>query len=317
MKKTLSMILVFVLLLSLCACGKKDTEATEPTTVPTQAPTENTEETMLAETAETEAPTQAPTEEPTALPTVATSVKATVESTPKATTKATAAPTTKATAAPTTKATVAPTTAPATKPTAAPTTKATVTPTTAPATKPTAAPATVATACSHSYKDATCTAPKTCSKCGATSGSAAGHSYSNGACTVCGTADPNVPFEGNEWAAYIVKAGTSEQGEVLSEYILRPTQFQGYTHKEYYSNENYSDLKDGSITHNGKTYYDYWFSSEMNGIAWTDWGDTVTVVFAYDSPRITLKLTRTGETQFTVTNSDTASIPVGTVFNKQ
>lgn len=42
----------------------------------------------------------------------------------------------------------------------------------------------------HSFKAATCTAPKTCS-CGATEGSALGHAYKDGKCSRCGTADPN------------------------------------------------------------------------------------------------------------------------------
>ena len=44
-------------------------------------------------------------------------------------------------------------------------------------------PATQATSCSHSYADATCTAPKTCTKCGATEGQAAGHTYADATCT--------------------------------------------------------------------------------------------------------------------------------------
>lgn len=288
MKRVLSLLLVLVLLLSLCACGKNDTQNTDPSTNPSQATTDNTE----VPTDGTTEGTQAPTEEPT----------------------------------------TAPTETPTTKPTETPTTKPTETPTTTPTTcshsykdATCTAPktcskcgATSGSALGHSYKNATCTAPKTCSKCGATSGSAAGHSYSNGTCTVCGAADPNVPFTDNEWVAYIVKAGTSEQGEVLSVYTLKPTKFQGYTHKDYYSNVNYSSSNNGSITYDGKTYYDFWFSSSMNGITWDDNGDTVTVKFAYDSPVIELVLTRTSETQFTVTSSnDTASIPVGTVFKKQ
>lgn len=65
-------------------------------------------------------------------------------------------------------------------------------PTSAPTEEPTTAPTeTVPAACTHSWKDATCKAPKTCSKCGATEGSLAGHSYSNGTCSTCGTSDPN------------------------------------------------------------------------------------------------------------------------------
>ena len=51
--------------------------------------------------------------------------------------------------------------------------------------------------CSHTYKAATCTKPKTCTKCGKTSGSKLGHSYKEATCTrpktctVCGTMSGN------------------------------------------------------------------------------------------------------------------------------
>ena len=41
------------------------------------------------------------------------------------------------------------------------------------------------------FTDATCTAPKTCTVCGATEGSALGHSYVDGTCTGCGAAEPS------------------------------------------------------------------------------------------------------------------------------
>ncbi len=43
--------------------------------------------------------------------------------------------------------------------------------------------------CDHSWSDATCTAPATCTLCGETSGSALGHSYVDGICSVCGDMD--------------------------------------------------------------------------------------------------------------------------------
>ncbi len=54
-----------------------------------------------------------------------------------------------------------------------------------------------APACTHEWKAATCTAPKTCTKCNATEGSAAGHSWKDATCTapktcsVCGTTEGN------------------------------------------------------------------------------------------------------------------------------
>ena len=136
MKKALSSLLVLVMLLSLCACGKDDTQNIDPSTTPSQATTDNTEEPTDGTTEGTQAPTEEPTTTPTEEPT--------------------------------------------TKPTETPTTKPTETPTT----KPTETPTTKPTTCSHNYKDATCTAPKTCSKCGATSGSALGHSYKDATCTM-------------------------------------------------------------------------------------------------------------------------------------
>jgi hypothetical protein len=43
----------------------------------------------------------------------------------------------------------------------------------------------------HTFADATCTAPKTCTVCQATEGEALGHNFANGVCTVCGAADPD------------------------------------------------------------------------------------------------------------------------------
>jgi len=84
---------------------------------------------------------------------------------------------------------------PTQKPTQTPAQKPTQTPTQ----KPTQAP------CSHTYKDATCTAPKTCTKCGATSGSALPHTWKDATCTepetctVCGATD--TPALGHNYSA--------------------------------------------------------------------------------------------------------------------
>lgn len=43
----------------------------------------------------------------------------------------------------------------------------------------------------HTWQAATCSAPKTCTACGATSGLTAGHTFSEGQCTACGKADPD------------------------------------------------------------------------------------------------------------------------------
>lgn len=45
--------------------------------------------------------------------------------------------------------------------------------------------------CEHTYSDATCEAPKTCSKCGATEGKVLEHNYKDGACTYCKDKQPD------------------------------------------------------------------------------------------------------------------------------
>ena len=60
---------------------------------------------------------------------------------------------------------------------------------TTPATIPTTQP-TAETSHTHSFSDATCTEPKTCS-CGETEGVATGHQYDSGVCVICGGRVPD------------------------------------------------------------------------------------------------------------------------------
>ena len=140
----------------------------------------------------TPAPTTIPTTTPSAAPTTGATTNPTTTSTVETisvpASAATTAPTTKPTTAPTTK----PTTVPTIKPTTTPTTKATVQPTAAPTTAPTKPAETVH---AHSWKEATCTDPKTCTSCGSTEGQANGHTWKEATyttpktCTTCHTTD--------------------------------------------------------------------------------------------------------------------------------
>ncbi|MBQ9860178.1 MAG: hypothetical protein IJO76_05840 [Clostridia bacterium] len=47
----------------------------------------------------------------------------------------------------------------------------------------------------HKWLDATCTAPKTCERCGDSEGTVADHTYVGGVCNACGAAAPVVEFE--------------------------------------------------------------------------------------------------------------------------
>lgn len=65
--------------------------------------------------------------------------------------------------------------------------------------------------CQHSWTEATCTAPKTCSLCGVKEGVALGHTYDTGICTVCEAEDAYYdPLVNGTWL-YLTK----EKWEIL------------------------------------------------------------------------------------------------------
>lgn len=166
MKKAVLAILVFSLLVALCACGGKDTtpvETTQPTTMapettaPTTGPSEEPTEPSEEPTEPSEEPTE-PSEEPTE-----------------------------------------PSEEPTTEP---PHTHAYTETVTKKATCSAAGEKKFTCACgdsytkaidkvAHNYADATCTTPKTCKTCKSTSGKALGHSYKGKTCSRCGATDSN------------------------------------------------------------------------------------------------------------------------------
>ncbi len=156
MKKVLTLLLALILLLSLCSCSENAVTSTDPQRTDPPA-ADHTDPPTSTSSDTTQHPTSGGTEDitpPTDAPSNATSNEGPTDSPP--------------TEGPTDVPSNAPTVAPTEGPTDAPSAEA-----------PTDAPA----SCIHSYKDATCTEPKTCSKCGATEGDAAGHSHKDATCT--------------------------------------------------------------------------------------------------------------------------------------
>lgn len=72
--------------------------------------------------------------------------------------------------------------------------------------------------CDHTYSDATCTAAKTCTKCGVTDGGALGHSYAEGKCTRCSAADPDYV---KKYDVYINDVGFDLNSTVTVEIFLK------------------------------------------------------------------------------------------------
>ncbi len=94
--------------------------------------------------------------------------------------------------------------------------------------------ATEGAAVGHSWKDATCTAAKTCSKCGATEGAAAGHTWKDATCTAAktcskcgateGAAAGHTYTDGTCTACGTAHAVKDFEGELWQAYILFPAE---------------------------------------------------------------------------------------------
>ena len=64
-------------------------------------------------------------------------------------------------------------------------------------------------AAGHTWSDATCTAPKTCSGCSATEGEVTAHNFQNGTCASCGAADPSFKeLTSGKWSCKKIVAST-------------------------------------------------------------------------------------------------------------
>ena len=64
----------------------------------------------------------------------------------------------------------------------------------------------------HTYKDATCTTPATCSVCGTTEGTALGHSFKDGTCTACGAHDPDYVSHTHSYSAAVTAPDCTNAG---------------------------------------------------------------------------------------------------------
>lgn len=312
MKKVLSLTLVLALCLSVAACGKKKTEPkeTSSTTAATAAPTT---ESTLAPTSEstaatdaTSVPTEAPTEKPTAKPATAPSTKPTE--------KPTVAPTTKPTTAPTSK----PTEKPTEKPTVAPTTKPTEKSTTAPTTKPTEPPHT------HTWKDATCQSPKTCTGCGATETSVGTHSFVDGICTVCKATDilnPNKDLKicGDTNPEYISQAYIPYDEETITARGISFWDNGGYGEGVYCllldayfsANEEDIDASRPPVAYSGKEYYRIGGGMSPAEVNLTDTEILITDQW-YST---TIKMVLMGNGNLKVTESTNSNYPVDMILS--
>lgn len=179
----------------------------------------------------------------------------------------------------------------------------------------------------HTWTDATCNAPKTCSVCGTTEGEAAGHSYTQGACVRCGEAQEGYKaLTAYGWRT----AGLTPSGEELDVITLwfageESTISAGFYHSLDDLDKDLQDAflsdPDSLVEHAGKKYFFMGFG-DMRPMSHVEEGDTVVVSILEDKAIGTITMVRTGIDQYTVTeitgriidDTVTSCLAVGSVF---
>lgn len=183
--------------------------------------------------------------------------------------------------------------------------------------------------CKHSWKSATCEAPKTCSKCGATEGEAAGHKWKAAnceapkTCTVCGATDGDQPVHtyknglcacgAREWGygawtyvkdedktIYVTTLNFDKEEVSSFEYHSEDTfeyddEDDDEEDDEEGDNEDTSAPDVESYTYKGVKYLQY--EGESDSVTYTINGETITVRL----PGGSFTMSKSGKTKATVT----------------
>ena len=188
------------------------------------------------------------------------------------------------------------------------------------------------TACSHSFAEATCTAPKTCTKCGATEGDPAGHTLT-AVCAACGRT--NAEFVDLLDANWICKEEEDGRLTVATYYFYEEEGTRGVqigynqymklekmaeemgrtveeVRAEYAENEMLYDFDGVEYVYDGWGM-DNWSNrtfTEENGVVTIqflslDWNDADEEVWTTEK---TAELTRTGFAEWTVTGGDYCAV---------
>lgn len=194
--------------------------------------------------------------------------------------------------------------------------------------------------CNHSWKNATCDAPKTCSKCGATEGEAVGHKWKAAGCdapktcTVCKATEGEVA---HKYKSGLCSCGAREWGRDAWHYVKvqdqilyvttldfdkKEVSYYEYHSPEYYEkdevenpdNEEDADKNDKDVptfTHQGVKYLQY--DGVRDPVTYNISGETITVQLLGG----TFTMSKSGKTKATVTAANGVedyNIVVGATF---
>ncbi len=186
--------------------------------------------------------------------------------------------------------------------------------------------ATGADALGHSWQASTCLSPKTCTVCGATEGGLSEHSFSGGVCSVCGKTDTLAPKENIKIDAEYVSTDYIDagQGEIYAGGISIHTEGGGDEYPIYalLLSATFSNApEDGpggrpAVQFNGKSYYRIGAGMTPHVIEFTDTEIIVKNSFYEEyNGTPTLKLIMLGNGDLKVTHSTNSDYKVGAILS--
>ena len=176
----------------------------------------------------------------------------------------------------------------------------------------------------HTWADATCQAPKTCTVCAFTEGDVADHDYQSGTCSVCGEKDPNFKA---------LTKGSWVRGKIVKDQYVKQTLT--FSSKDgmspawdvrYFENigteadPDFMDylISEGKLIQIDGIYYQHMGMGDMGEISFTEKGNTITVIFLYWESSIVLERISGNQLQVTAIKGnppiDTKAMKVGDIF---
>ena len=175
----------------------------------------------------------------------------------------------------------------------------------------------------HSFTEADCTGPKTCTQCGETEGEAGEHQYVRGVCTVCAGAQEGYRAltEGRWCQDALVESG-EELERIRLFFSEERTEITVSFWGAMWNEEIAGSYHGETVIVDGKEFVDMQFGTWAE-MTYTEDGDTVQVEVTYhDEIRGSMTLTRTAADQYTVSGISgtvidetiTGAIRVGSVF---
>lgn len=159
----------------------------------------------------------------------------------------------------------------------------------------------------HTFADATCDTPKTCTVCKATEGEALGHSYAQGKCSRCGEAQPN--YKALNSCGWTTAALTSSGEELDVITLWTNGEEEPSIGASFYEpiDKLDKDLQDELLKYpedlyefNGKKYRSMGFG-DWRPASYAEQGDTVVFSVMEDEVIGTITMVRTAGDQYTVT----------------